>query len=679
MVDVFNSHDEFYRCPAGAINYAESVHFKIVLDRSLKCSAAKLSVMDDVTKQARQFEMFWYKDFGNGLEAWECDFKPGKVGLFWYKFELETCFGKKKIIKSDFGKGQLANCDDADISWQLTIYDKNFATPEWLNRGIMYQIFPDRFFNSGEKKESVPKDRILKREWGADFLSESPKDINNCYYGGDLTGITQKLPYLKSLGVTCIYLNPIFEAHSNHRYNTADYMKVDPMLGTEDDFKNLCQEAAVVGIKILLDGVFSHTGSDSIYFNKNGRYETQGAYNTKTSEYFNWYKFLEWPQKYVSWWNFDTLPEVDEENCAFADFITGENGVLAKWLKCGASGWRLDVADELPDEFIEKIRARVKKENPSALLLGEVWEDASNKESYGHRRKYLLGHELDSVMNYPFREAIIDFIKTKNSKNIYNTVLSIVENYPNAVLHNLMNLLSTHDTERIFTVIADAAQVGTTDLLDFVELAVAIQYTLPGVPSIFYGDEAGLTGGKDPFCRKCYPWDRENKKLLEFYKKIGSFRKSCSCLRGGAFVPIFADEKTFAFKRLAENGVLVCNFSFSGNNFFPEASDKKMRIGEGTGGSNGKMVSHPKNGGNLGCARQRTNENVANAETVKGPNVLKSGGVVNDDSIEKILNKSSASCFVPALNESTSVPYKLVNSLSGRYFSLHYFEKNSLQ
>lgn len=565
MEEIFNSHNEFHRYPLGAITDRESIHFKIVLKRDLKCRAARLIAIDDETQQKHELSMFWCKDFGNGKEAWECDFLPDKVGLFWYIFEIDTDFGTKRIAKSNFSSAKILDLNTDYLSWQITVYDKKFTTPDWLSGGIIYQIFPDRFFYSGEKKENVPSDRVLKRRWGEDFLKEKSEDINNCYYGGDLKGIEMKLSYLKSLGVTCIYLNPIFEAHSNHRYNTANYLKIDPILGTKSDFKRLCEKAKKLGIKIILDGVFSHTGSDSVYFNKNNRYKTLGAYNSKDSEYFSWYKFLNWPNEYVSWWNFDTLPEVNEENDNFSDFITGKGGVLSKWLDCGASGWRLDVADELPDDFIEKIRATIKRKKKKALLLGEVWEDASNKESYGKRRKYLLGSELDSVMNYPFREAIIDFIRTKNSQGIFNTVLNICENYPSLVLNNLMNLLSTHDTERIFTVVSNITNTTKEECLNFIKLAVALQYTLPGVPSIFYGDEAGLTGGKDPFCRKCYPWGRENKDLLEFFKQIGNFRKQCVCLKSGRFTPIFIDDKTFAFKRESKEGKIFCSFGFNDN------------------------------------------------------------------------------------------------------------------
>lgn len=563
---IFVSYDEFYRYPSGAIKNNESIHFKIVLNRSLKCSGAKLVVIDDSTNKKIELEMFWCKDFGDGEEAWECDFKPQHIGIYWYYFDLYTILGRRWLSKGDYGEGIILEAQNNIFSWQITVYDKNFESPKWLNGGIMYQIFPDRFFNSGSVKRGVPDDRILKREWGEDFLKEKKEDINNCYYRGDLKGIEKKLPYLKSLGVTCIYLNPIFEAHSNHRYNTANYFKVDPMLGNKKDFKSLCKEAQKLDIKIILDGVFSHTGSDSVYFNKNRRYKKPGAFNSKESKYFNWYKFSNWPKDYVSWWGFETLPEVNENNSDFSEFITGKDGVLRSWIDMGAYGWRLDVADELPDNFIEKIRYSVKNKCKDALVLGEVWEDASNKESYGYRRKYLLGNELDSVMNYPFRNAIINFISTKNSKFIFNVVLNILENYPEEVVNNLMNMLSTHDTERIFTVVSNKFNICREKIIDLLKLAVAIQYTLPGIPSIFYGDEAGLTGGKDPFCRKCYPWGREDRKLISFYKKIGFFRINCPCLIDGKFEPVFIDDLTFSYTRdCGKDKKLICSFGFNNN------------------------------------------------------------------------------------------------------------------
>lgn len=272
----------------------------------------------------------------------------------------------------------------------------------------MYQIFPDRFCRSGEKHENVPTDRIIHENWeDTPFFRPDERGIirNNDYFAGDFKGIESKLPYLQSLGVTCIYLNPVFESHENHRYSTACYEHIDPMLGTDEDFEHLCKQAKTYGIDIILDGVFSHTGADSIYFNKFGRYgDHEGAYRDPDSKYKNWYFFSRYPFDYESWWGITTLPNVNENNPDYTEYICGENGILQRWIDKGARGWRLDVADELPDEFLDNLNKAVKAKGNDKVIYGEVWEDASNKESYGVRRRYLIGGQLDSVMNYPSRK-----------------------------------------------------------------------------------------------------------------------------------------------------------------------------------------------------------------------------------------------------------------------------------
>ena len=397
--------------------------------------------------------------------------------------------------------------------------------------------------------------------------------MNNDYFGGDLAGITEKLPYLQSLGVTCIYLNPIFEAHANHRYNTADYLKIDPLLGDEADFKTLCETAEKFGIRVILDGVFSHTGDDSLYFNRAGRYKTLGAYNSEKSPYYPWYTFFDYPDSYKSWWGFETLPEVNEESPEYLEFITGENGVVKKWLRLGAAGWRLDVADELPDAFLDALCASAKAEKADALVLGEVWEDATNKWAYGERRRYLLGGQLDSVMNYPFANAILNFARNGIAEGFAHAVTDIVENYPKPALDCMMNHIGTHDTERAITkimgesaegrdrewqsqrVLSDSEyQKGVTLL----KLTAVLQFTLPGVPCIYYGDEAGLQGYKDPFNRGCYPWGHENQDLIAFYQTLGALRGSLDCLKTGELHFVSAVLGCVAYEREGDSdGILV--------------------------------------------------------------------------------------------------------------------------
>ena len=516
-------------------------------------------------------DMLWAGMADDNTEIWDIHTTIETEGLYWYHFDYISSYGRSSILQTEGGIGDFVGAPTARKDWQLTVTERDFTTPDWLKGGIIYQIFPDRFYNSGSEKENVPEDRILRTDWGNEpewRPTPEGKVLNNDFFGGDLKGIGEKLPYLKDLGVTCIYLNPIFESHSNHRYDTADYGKIDPLLGTEEDFKKLCKDAKKQGIHIILDGVFSHTGDDSVYFNRKGRYNTLGAYNSPESPYYKWYKFTNYPDKYQSWWGFVTLPEVIEEGEEYRNFINGKGGIIEKWLKAGADGFRLDVADELPDIFIDELRARLKETKPDALLMGEVWEDATTKHSYGSRRRYLLGSQFDSVMNYPFANAILDFCRSGKAESFMSTVMQIVENYPKQCLDVMMNHIGTHDTERAITKIAgesceyrDRQWQSCHSLGDkyekgigLLKCAVALQYTLPGVPSVYYGDEAGLEGYKDPFNRGCYPWGNENRELIDFYKTMGKIRKENSVFQKGYFSPVSSMLGCVAYRRHDENG-----------------------------------------------------------------------------------------------------------------------------
>ena len=548
----YDSRDILYKSIFGAVSDKDTVRFRLLLHRDAEVYSVYMKIKNDVGAE-QNLEMKaaeWYDD---NYRWYECFYK-NDVGLYWYSFYYDSKWGRMDVTKFRFGEGTVSS---QGKNWQLTVYDSNYKTPDSLSSGIIYQIFPDRFYNSGEPKNNIFTDRYIRDDWGGlpEYRQDTDVSIGKDYFSGDLKGITLKLDYIKSLGTSCIYLNPIFEAHSNHRYNTADYMKVDPLLGCESDLKDLCSEAKKRGIIIILDGVFSHTGDDSVYFNKLLRYNSVGAYNSTDSPYFRWYRFSNWPYKYKSWWGVPSLPEVDEINSTFCDFVTGENGVLEHWLDCGIGGFRLDVADELPDEFIDKINSCVKRKDPDALIIGEVWEDATNKTSYGIRRRYLLGYQLDTVMNYPFSNAITTYIKGGDAFELMDKVMQVCENYPRQCIRLLMNHIGTHDTARILTVLMkDDAQGRSREwqshqkLSEFewqrgkrlLKLAATIQYTLPGVPSLFYGDEAGLEGYGDPFCRVCYPWGFEDREILEFYKKLGNFRRSCKAFDDGDFIPVFA-------------------------------------------------------------------------------------------------------------------------------------------
>ncbi len=565
----YHSRNPFFKSIFGAVKTDETVKMRLLLPRSFCVSGAYLLLTQDGELPV-EYPMYWAGMHGEEHEIWDIEFAVPERGLYFYHFDYDGAWGRGSVCHIGDGAGAVANANSPREEWQLTVYDKDYQTPDWLKGGVIYQIFPDRFYNSGKPKDKVPADRILRTDTENQpyFRPDSEGIVrNNDYFGGDLSGIEEKLPYLESLGVTCIYLNPIFEAHSNHRYNTADYSKIDPLLGVQSDFESLCAAAKAHGIRIVLDGVFSHTGDDSLYFNRANRYKTLGAYNSTESPYYSWYSFYDYPNGYKSWWGFETLPEVDEESPAYLEFITGENGIVRKWLRMGASGWRLDVADELPDVFIDALHAAAKAEKADALVLGEVWEDATTKWAYGVRRRYLLGGQLDSVMNYPFANAILSFARDGIAEQFYTAVMQIVENYPKPALDVMMNHIGTHDTERAITKIAgencayrdrvwqseknlSQAEYKRGELL--LMFAAVLQYTLPGVPSVYYGDEAGLQGYKDPFNRGYYPWGHENQTLLAFYKRLGTLRRSLPCLKDGTISFLSSVLGCTAFVR--ENG-----------------------------------------------------------------------------------------------------------------------------
>ncbi len=459
---------------------------------------------------------------------------------------------------------------------QLLLYDRDFETPDFMKGGIIYHIFVDRFYSSG--RTEAKKGAVINYDWDNGIPMYPPYRgaplKNNEFFGGDIWGIAERLDYIQTLGVNVIYLSPIFESPSNHKYDTADYMHVDSMFGGDEAFSALCSECRKRGISVILDGVFNHTGADSIYFNKYNRYDSVGAYNSKNSPFYRWYNFYSYPNEYECWWGVDILPRV---NCGCADyreFILGKNGVVRKYMRLGASGFRLDVADELSDGFICGIRTAVKEENSEGLILGEVWEDASNKISYGVRRRYLKGNELDSVMNYPLRDAVISYILYGECDRIRDATEGIYRRYPKCVCDVLMNFLGTHDTKRILTVLGGDSEDGKTaeELahmkmseeqlqigINRLKRAYVIVSAMFGVPSVFYGDEAGLEGYDDPFCRRPFPWKHKNDELVSFFRRIGKIRRSERVFREGFFRLIVCTPDLFAFERYNdEERLIIC-------------------------------------------------------------------------------------------------------------------------
>lgn len=482
-------------------------------------------------------------DFAGTLRA------PDAPELIWYCFRLERADGRILWL----GKDGLADREEGLPRWQLTVYDDARPTPDWFGRGVSYQIFPDRFCRLAvPDARGMVGDRLVHEDWD-ELPAFGPDETGEVrcrdFFGGSLAGICSKLDYLASLSVTTLYLCPIFESASNHRYNTADYRAIDPMLGTEEDFRTLCREGEKRGIRVLLDGVFNHNGSTSRYFNADGFYPELGAAQSEDSPYYPWYRFTHWPDGYDAWWGVHTLPAVNEDCPSYREFIVdGEDAVVRHWLRLGASGWRLDVADELPDDFIADIRAAMEQEKPDSILLGEVWEDGSNKIAYSRRRRYLLGSETHGLMNYPFRTAALGWLTGGDAADFRETMETIRENYPPAAFYGAMNFLGTHDTPRILTLLGAqetpptqaeraAYRLSPDELargLARLRLGAMLLFTFPGSPTVYYGDEAGMQGFEDPLNRGTYPWGREDAALLALYRRLGRLRRERTSLQCGS-------------------------------------------------------------------------------------------------------------------------------------------------
>lgn len=578
MEPIYDSYREEYKKPFGAVRRNHTCEFHLRFPEMTVVDEVMLICFRPGQKESVQRMEMNRKE--NGFIVFGCTYTPEETGLHYYYFSLLINHNRHYIKRSGASEGVVDN----GALFQLTVYDEEMTTPDWLKGGIMYQIFPDRFAKSGIFREYVPADRQIHTDWDETPLwkpDHRGQITNSDFFGGDLKGIEQKLGYLSELGVTVLYLNPIFEAHENHRYCTANYEKIDPLLGTEEDFVSLCKTAGEHGIRVILDGVFSHTGADSIYFNKFGRYgEHSGAYRDPESPYREWYSFSQYPDVYESWWGITTLPNVIETNPSYLQYICGEGGILQKWIDLGASGWRLDVADELPDEFIDRLNLAVKAKGEDKVIYGEVWEDATTKESYGVQRRYLIGGQLDSVMNYPFKEAILEYVKKGDPKILVEGVMSIIEHYPKPCTDILMNFLSTHDTERAITRLAgDDAGWNGRDWqaehclndqqfvfgISLMRCAMVLQYFLPGIPCIYYADEAAQEGYKDPFNRRTYPWGHEDERMIEFVKELGKLRRSMKMLAKGElrFLDVTSEHVFFSRvdKTIGEEAVILLNRS----------------------------------------------------------------------------------------------------------------------
>ena len=568
---LFDSQQLQYKTPFGTLSQGEICTLHIHIPSSV--GAVKVQCILDCESGGSVVAELRKERIDGSYDIFGGSFSLAEPGLYFYYFRIYEQNNAFRLFKV----GHDTNMEAGD-RWQLTCTPANFTTPDWAKGATVYQIFPDRFYKMGTCDLSGKiEPYTVHEDWNEEVCwqpDENGKVLNNDFFGGNFRGIAEKMGYIASFGTTILYLNPISKSFSNHRYDTADYKTPDPMLGTIEDFKAMCDAAHSYGIKVILDGVYSHTGSDSAYF--------QSACASPDSPYYSWYTFYHYPDSYNSWWGFETLPTVNKLDPAFMDYIIdSEDSVVAHWLNLGADGFRLDVVDELPDAFVLRLKNRIRQIRPDALLIGEVWEDASNKISYGIRRRYFVDGALDSCMNYPFRKAILDFIKgADDGQGFRETVMTIAENYPSQVLACNMNLLGTHDTPRILTALMDDFEGSRAEYAqrhlsaeqkaqakELLMAASFLQFTLPGAPSIYYGDEAGMEGYKDPFNRRTYPWGQEDPVLLGHFRSLGQLKKNQPALQLGDITFTHCSGRRISFTRAYGNSRLTVYINCSADDW----------------------------------------------------------------------------------------------------------------
>ncbi len=596
---IYNSRDTRYKTPYGAVPSGTKVRLTLRPERTRGFSHARLTARFEMDGEREVLVPMPWKGTQLGVDEFSGVLDTGDyVGLVWYSFVLEGLDGRREELGE----------------YQLTVYDRAERVPGWFGEGVCYQIFPDRFFRTRVPDPTgMVGGRTVHKDWEEEpeYRPDETGEVRNRdFFGGNLAGITEKLDYIASLGVETVYLCPIFEAAENHRYGTADYSRIDPMLGTNEDFRTLCDQLHKRGMRLMLDGVFNHTGYVSRYFNGDGFYPDTGACQSEDSPYRSWFQFRLWPDKYESWWGIYSLPAVDEDDPSYRDFIFGgEDSVVRRWLRAGADGWRLDVADELPDDFVHGIHAAARAEKPDAVVIGEVWEDGTTKIAYDVRRKHLLGGHCDGLMNYPFRTAVLDWLRGGDAAEFVERMETLRENYPPFAFYSAMNALGTHDSLRVLTLlgVGEEKQSQSKDERaayrmtqeercrgkERLKIGAAVLFCFPGAPTVYYADEAGLEGFEDPFNRRTFPWGREDKALTAWFAALGQLRRTSSALRRGALRWLTGEGGLLAFERTwrRERMLCACNAGTQPRELTLPAGKWTVLLGEGA--SEGDTLTLP--------------------------------------------------------------------------------------
>lgn len=618
----YNSKETAYKSTYGAVATGSKTTFTIATGTDV--TAAKMVVKGPEPKNLDMTK----KEAADGLN-WSVDVSFDTIGQYTYFFVLYAGTSVKIYGDDDgyYGEGKVTDLTDLQ-AYDLIVYKNGYHTSEWMKNAVVYQIFPDRFYNADTSNdEAQTYARGTNYEFVKDWymIPENPEqeelnpdsypsnafrgdgDWGNEIYGGDLKGVTERIDYLKALGVNVIYLNPVFSSISNHRYDASDYSKIDPILGTLGDFQDLVAVAKKNDMHIILDGVFNHVADDSIYFDRYYRHMgengTVGAYpywayvydymsdnnadkdaavaaaktyfkdtyNVTDFSYTEWFEvkqtYMDGDVKdsiglragkpvyaYDCWWGYDNMPVIystkgsEYQTGNWGERIIGDtpnnkdasDSITQYWLSQGSNGWRLDVANEVSDETWQHFRNSVKALDSDNVIIGEIWTDAV---------QYLLGDMYDSVMNYVFRGAVLNFAKGGSATDMKKTLEKIRERYPEEAFYAMMNLVDSHDTSRVLSYLdgidddrnqkdlesAFPSYEKTSDTAKARQYLVAfLQMTYAGAPTIYYGDEMGQVGADDPDDRRTAPWGRGNEELVSWYAKMAAIRNSYSALRTGA-------------------------------------------------------------------------------------------------------------------------------------------------
>jgi glycosidase/fibronectin type 3 domain-containing protein len=617
-----DSRDPLYRAPGGAVPAGTPVTLRLRTFHN-DVTAVQLRVYDlNANGQvfyAMQPAATDVSCYQAGLENRTCDFWATTLpnaapDNLWYRFIItdgtKTAYYADNTPALDGGPGAMSDTV-VDQSYALMVYEPKFSAPAWAKNAVIYQIFPDRFRNGRANNDPHTgdvryDDPVLKLPWGtlpegycrnyADgatncpwrFDDMPPKDSpskeqprGRDYMGGDLKGVDQQLDYLKSLGVNTLYFNPIFDAGSDHGYDTQDYYKIDPYFGTQKDWENLVKHANQLGMRIMLDGVYNHMSSDSPFFDRYGHYESNGACESPKSPYRSWFTFHDVAEgagtcadsqgraksaTYDGWFGFDSIPVLTKTNAEVQKyFITNPDSVAKHWLDQGAAAWRMDVMGDasFPDGYWEAFRAAVKTTRPDALIIGELWQKDSTL------LRYLRGDRADATMNYRLRDAVLGLLAPGpfDSKGFADSghpiapsefaarLMSMREDYADPTYYSLMNLLDSHDTERVLWTLTPGAATradkeqnagNVAEGKQRQQLASLIQFTVPGAPTIYYGDEVGMTGADDPDDRRTYPWadlgGNPDMSMFKHYQTLASLRSQIPALTSGDMRVLLTDD-----------------------------------------------------------------------------------------------------------------------------------------